>query len=143
MKPTPEDPQKLAVRINLLYTLADIMETQLMELERDIRRRTGHGMRFDAKRDYNAAIRAARRLLTDVNTCSRKTQEQFGDDADIIHALLLLIIDRTGDDDRLAYQLYRHIKAMPSKTHLETDIDEASVFGEEIVKQPDNFGTSG
>ena len=143
MKPTPEDPQKLAVRINLLYTLADIMETQLMELERDIRRRTGHGMRFDAKRDYNAAIRAARRLLTDVNTCSRKTQEQFGDDADIIHALLLLIIDRTGDDDRLAYQLYRHIKAMPSKTHLETDIDEASVFGEEIVKQPDNFGTPG
>ena len=119
------------------------METQLMELERDIRRRTGHGMRFDAKRDYNAAIRAARRLLTDVNTCSRKTQEQFGDDADIIHALLLLIIDRTGDDDRLAYQLYRRIKAMPSKTHLETDIDEASVFGEEIVKQPDNFGTPG
>lgn len=143
MKPTPEDPRKLAVRINLLYTLADIMETQLMELERDIRRRTGHGMRFDAKRDYNAAIRAARRLLTDVNTCSRKTQEQFGDDADIIHALLLLIIDRTGDDDRLAYQLYRRIKAMPSKTHLETDIDEASVFGEEIVKQPDNFGTPG
>lgn len=143
MKPAPEDPRKLAVRINLLYTLADIMETQLMELERDIRRRTGHGMRFDAKRDYNAAIRAARRLLTDVNTCSRKTQEQFGDDADIIHALLLLIIDRTGDDDRLAYQLYRHIKAMPSKTHLETDIDEASVFGEEIVKQPDNFGTPG
>lgn len=143
MKPTPEDPRKLAVRINLLYTLADIMETQLMELERDIRRRTGHGMRFDAKRDHNAAIRAARRLLTDVNTCSRKTQEQFGDDADIIHALLLLIIDRTGDDDRLAYQLYRHIKAMPSKMHLETDIDEASVFGEEIVKQPDNFGTSG
>ena len=143
MKPAPEDPRKLAVRINLLYTLADIMETQLMELERDIRRRTGHGMRFDAKRDYNAAIRAARRLLTDVNTCSRKTQEQFGDDADIIHALLLLIIDRTGDDDRLAYQLYRHIKAMPSKMHLETDIDEASVFGEEIVKQPDNFGTSG
>ena len=143
MKPAPEDPRKLAVRINLLYTLADIMETQLMELERDIRRRTGHGMRFDAKRDYNAAIRAARRLLTDVNTCSRQAQEQFGDDADIIHALLLLIIDRTGDDDRLAYQLYRHIKAMPSKMHLETDIDEASVFGEEIVKQPDNFGTSG
>lgn len=138
-----EQIRHLAIRTNLLYVLADITETHLMELERDIRRRTGHGMRFDAKRDYNAAIRAARRLLTDVNTCSRKTQEQFGDDADIIHALLLLIIDRTGDDDRLAYQLYRHIKAMPSKTHLETDIDEASVFGEEIVKQPDNFGTPG
>lgn len=144
MKPThPEDPRKLAVRINLLYTLADIMETQLMELEQDIRRRIGHGMRFDAKRDYNAAIRATRRLLTDVNTCSRQAQEDFGNDADIIHAMLLLIMDRTGDDEMAAFRLYNYIKAMPSKMHLETDIDEASVFGEEIVKQPYNFGTPG
>ena len=129
MKDSPEDPRKLAVRINLLYTLADILETQLMELELDIRRRTGHGMRFDAKRDYNAAIRATRRLLTDVNTCSRRTQEQFGDDADIIHALLLLIIDRTGDDDLAAFRLYNYIKALPSRLRLELDIDERAAFG--------------
>lgn len=123
-----EQIRHLAIRTNLLYVLADIAETLLMELERTFRR-LGKTMRYDAKRDFNAAIRSIRRLKTDVNLCNDTRQEAFGNDADILYALLLLIVDRVGADDFIAFKLYNYIKAMPSSHHLEQDIDERVVFG--------------
>ena len=66
-------------------------------------RRLSKIMRYDAKRDFNAAIRSIRRLKTDVNLCNDARQDEFGNDADIINALLLLIVDRAGDDDLTAF----------------------------------------
>lgn len=128
-----EQIRHLAIRTNLLYVLADITETHLMELEQTFRR-LSKIMRYDAKRDFNAAIRSIRRLKTDVNLCNDARQDEFGNDADIINALLLLILDRTGDDDLQAFRLYNAIKAMPSRLHMELDIDEASVFGHVLEK---------
>ena len=91
-------------------------------------------MRYDAKRDFNAAIRSIRRLKTDVNLCNDARQDEFGNDADIINALLLLIVDRAGDDDLTAFRLYNYIKSLPSRLRMELDIDERQVFGHVLEK---------
>ena len=119
---------KLSTMTNIAYVLVDVLETNLMDMEHEYRRQ-GYELRHDAKRNFNTAIAAIRRLKSYVGKCRSSVQEDFGNDADIVNALLLTIIDRTGDDDMQSFRLYNYIKAMPSRLHLELDIDEKSVFG--------------
>ena len=71
------------------------------------------------------AIAAIKRLKSDVNHCSESTQENFGNDSDMVNAMLLTLIDRCGDDDNLAYKMYEYIKSFPSKLNLDLDLDNA------------------
>lgn len=119
---------QLAVKTNLLFTLIDVVETLLMEMERDMRLR-GRAMQYSMKRDFNTTIHGVRRLKAELKHIGMNVQEAFGNDADILYALLLLIVDRVGADDLIAFKLYNYIKAMPSSHHLELDIDERVVFG--------------
>ena len=64
-----------------------------------------------------------KRLKSDVNHCSESTQENFGNDSDMVNAMLLTLIDRCGDDDNLAYKMYEYIKSFPSKLNLDLDLD--------------------
>ena len=118
----------MAVKTNLLFTLIDVVETLLMEMERDMRLR-GRAMQYSMKRDFNTTIHGVRRLKAELKHIGMNVQEAFGNDADILYALLLLIVDRVGADDLIAFKLYNYIKAMPSSHHLEQDIDERVVFG--------------
>ena len=77
------------------------------------------------KRNFNTAIAAIKRLKSDVNHCSESTQENFGNDSDMVNAMLLTLIDRCGDDDNLAYKMYEYIKSFPSKLNLDLDLDNA------------------
>lgn len=79
----------------------------------------------DSKRNFNTAIAAIKRLKSDVNHCSESTQENFGNDSDMVNAMLLTLIDRCGDDDNLAYKMYEYIKSFPSKLNLDLDLDNA------------------
>ena len=49
-------------------------------------------MRHDSKRNFNTAIAAIKRLKSDVNHCSESTQENFGNDSDMVNAMLLTLI---------------------------------------------------
>lgn len=60
-----------------------------------------------------------------MNHCSESTQENFGNDSDMVNAMLLTLIDRCGDDDNLAYKMYEYIKSFPSKLNLDLDLDNA------------------
>lgn len=133
---------QLNVINNLIYALADVIETNLMDLEAEYSKH-GKRLRYESKRNFNTALHGLRCLKSELKPSPQQEQIDYGNDADILNALLLTILDRTGDDDMQSFRLYNYIKAMPSRLHLELDIDEASVFGEEIVKQPDNFGTPG
>ena len=127
---------QLAVKTNLLFTLIDVVETLLMEMERDMRLR-GRAMQYSMKRDFNTTIHGVRRLKAELKHIGMNVQEAFGNDADILYALLLLIVDRVGADDLIAFKLYNYIKAMPSSHHLEQDIDERMVFGHVLEGKED------
>lgn len=127
---------QLAVKTNLLFTLIDVVETLLMEMERDMRLR-GRAMQYSMKRDFNTTIHGVRRLKAELKHIGMNVQEAFGNDADILYALLLLIVDRVGADDLIAFKLYNYIKAMPSSHHLELDIDERVVFGHVLEGKED------
>lgn len=126
----------MAVKTNLLFTLIDVVETLLMEMERDMRLR-GRTMQYSMKRDFNTTIHGVRRLKAELKHIGMNVQEAFGNDADILYALLLLIVDRVGADDLIAFKLYNYIKAMPSSHHLEQDIDERVVFGHVLEGKED------
>ena len=126
----------MAVKTNLLFTLIDVVETLLMEMERDMRLR-GRAMQYCMKRDFNTTIHGVRRLKAELKHIGMNVQEAFGNDADILYALLLLIVDRVGADDLIAFKLYNYIKAMPSSHHLEQDIDERVVFGHVLEGKED------
>lgn len=119
-----EGTTKLNTLTNIVYILTDVLENNLMDMEAAYRRE-GYGLRHDVKRQYNTAIHAIRRIKDDINKCSMSEQESFGDDADMVNALLLTLLDRVGNDDMLAFKFFNYIKSFPSKLGLDLQVDGA------------------
>ena len=63
--------------------------------------------------------------LLEMQQRSESSQVNFGNDSDMVNAMLLTLIDRCGDDDNLAYKMYEYIKSFPSKLNLDLDLDNA------------------
>lgn len=115
---------KLNTITNIVFVLTDVLETNLLEMQQQYKKE-GFELRHDSKRNFNTAIAAIKRLKSDVDHCSSSTQENYGNDADMINAMLLTLIDRCGDDDEFAFKLFNYIKSFPSKLNLELDLDDA------------------
>ena len=115
---------RLSIMTNIVYVLTDILETNLFEMHQEYKKH-GNELRYDAKRNFNAAIAAIKRLKRDVNHCSDTTQYNFGNDADMLNAIILTIIDRCGDDDIFTFKLFNYIKSFPSKLDLDLQVDNA------------------
>lgn len=115
---------KLNTITNIVFVLTDVLETNLLEMQQQYKKE-GFELRHDSKRNFNTAIAAIKRLKRDVDHCSSSTQENYGNDADMINAMLLTLIDRCGDDDEFAFKLFNYIKSFPSKLNLELDLDDA------------------
>lgn len=115
---------KLNTITNIVFVLTDVLETNLLDMQQEFKKQ-GFELRHDSKRNFNTAIASIKKLKRDVNHCSSSTQENFGNDADMVNALLLTTIDRCGDDDEFAFKLYNYIKSFPSKLNLDPDLDDA------------------
>ena len=89
----------LNTTLNLTYVLTDVVETLLYDLRSEMGKQ-GYELRHDAKRNFNTAISAIRRLKQDVDKTQLSTQENFGNDSDCLLAFIKLLIDRCGDDER-------------------------------------------
>jgi hypothetical protein len=111
-------------RNNIVFIMTDVVETNLMDLAHFMRMERC-AMKHEAKRDFNTAIAAIKRLKRNVDRCSAETQNDFGDESDMLNAVLLTLIDRVGDDDMTLFKIYEYIKAMPSKNILTLDCDDA------------------
>lgn len=109
---------------NIVYVLTDVLETNLLDMQAEFKKH-GFELRHDAKRNFNTAIASIRKLKRDLDSCSDSTQENFGNDADMLNAMLLTLVDRCGDDDEFAFKLYNYIKSFPSKLGLELELDGA------------------
>lgn len=116
----------LNTTLNLTYVLVDVVETLLYDLTGEMRKQ-GYELRHDAKRNFNTAIAAIRRLKQDVDKTQFSTQENFGNDSDFLLAFIRLLIDRCGDDDMKMFGFYNFIKRHPSKLGLELS-DEKNAF---------------
>lgn len=124
---------KLNTLTNIVFVLTDVLETNLLDMQQEFKKQ-GFELRHDAKRNFNTAIAAIKRLKSDVNHCSDSTQENYGNDSDMVNAMLLTLIDRCGDDDEFAFKLFNYIKSFPSKLNLELDLDDAFSH---IFKKPE------
>lgn len=116
----------LNTTLNLTYVLTDVVETLLLDMRSEMKKR-GYDLRHDAKHNFNTAIAAIRRLKQDVDKTQFSTQENFGNDSDCLLAFIKLLIDRCGDDDKKMFAFYNYIKSYPSQLGLELS-DEKSVF---------------
>ena len=125
--------RQLNIINNLIYVLADVIETSLMDLEAGYRQH-GRALRQESRRNFNMPLRGLRLLKSELNPSPVQEQIDYGNDADILNAIILIYLDRTGVDDMQAFRIYNLIKSMPSRLHLELDIDEASVFGHVLKK---------
>lgn len=116
----------LNTTLSLAYVLTDVVETLLYDLRSEMSKQ-GSDLRHDAKRNFNTAIAAIRKLKYDVNKTQASTQENFGNDSDCLLAFIRLLVDRCGDDDKKMFEFYNYIKCYPSQIGLELS-DEKSVF---------------
>lgn len=114
----------LAISTNFCYVLADLMETNLMDLE-SIFKKNNIALRHEQKRYYNAAISNTKKLCREVNHCNDKVQEHYGNDADMLNAIILTLIDRCGNEDILMWKLYEYVKSFPSQFQMVDDMDWA------------------
>lgn len=112
----------LVLSTNICYVLADVMEVNLIELE-SIFRKNNRALRHEQKRLFNTAISSVKKLRGEVFKCKASTQENFGNDADMLNAMILTLIDRCGDDDMLMYKFYEYIKSFPSRLGFVEDMD--------------------
>lgn len=72
---------KLNTITNIVFVLTDVLEMQQQY------KKEGFELRHDSKRNFNTAIAAIKRLKSDVNHCSESTQENFGNDSDMVNAM--------------------------------------------------------
>ena len=114
----------LAISTNYCYVLADLMETNLMDLE-SIFKKNNIALRHEQKRYYNAAISNTKKLRREVNYCNEKVQEHYGNDADMLNAIILTLIDRCGNEDILMWKFYEYVKSFPSQFQMVDDMDWA------------------
>lgn len=108
------------------YGAIDPMKITSAMLEYTSERRRGIE-RHDAKRNFNTAIAAIRKLKQDVDKTQFSTQENFGNDSDCLLAFIRLLVDRCGDDDKKMFAFYNYIKRHPSQLGLDLS-DEKSTF---------------
>ena len=109
---------------NIVFVLADVLESNLINMQEEFKK-NGFELRHEAKRHFNTALANIKKLRREVDRCSESTQDNFGNDSDMINAMILMIIDRCGDDDMFHFKLYNYIKSFPSKLNLDLDLDSA------------------
>ena len=115
---------KINTITNIVFVLADVLESNLISMQDEFKK-NGFELRHEAKRSFNTALENIKKLRREVNKCSESTQDNFGNDSDMLNALMLMIIDRCGDDDMFHFKLYNYIKSFPSKLNLDLDLDYA------------------
>ena len=95
---------------NITFVLLDMLETSLLNANECLKKE-GCELRHESKRSFNTAIAAIKKLKGHVNKCSNDMQVNYGNDSDMLYNVLLLLIDRCGEDDMKLFQFYNYIKS--------------------------------
>lgn len=114
----------LVMSTNICYMLADMMEMSLLDLD-EVFEDNKLKLHHEQKKFFKGAIFNCRNLIKQVSHTPVLTQESFGNDSDMMHTMMLLLIDRCGEDDEVLFKFYEYIKSFPSKLGLGVENDSA------------------
>jgi len=125
--------KKLVVLGNLVMRMGDALE-MCVTMAEDYAKRTKSGsLRFEIKRYMRAAAHNAHLAGRAVRESSNETQISVGDDADVLIAMLLMLIDRTSGSPTGMKGMYGEIKKKyPSVLDIDLSDVEKNAFGEEV-----------
>lgn len=113
----------------LLYTscvLADLLDTYIREVEVQLVIEKAPRLDFALRHTFNTIIANTKKLYHMIDRSEDNTASDYGDACDKICAIFSLLIDRTGEDDKAALDIYEYIKSKPSSLGMEfKGLDEA------------------
>lgn len=110
------------IQSNIAFLLVDILETAFMEAN-NLLKADNCEFKHEAKREFNLLLSHCRKLKQYVRTCSKETQEFYGNDSDRLYQTLRLIIDRCGEDDMKLFKFFNYIKIFPSQLGMKIEDD--------------------
>lgn len=114
-------------RLNLLYLVSELLSSALKDTEEWLKKANCE-LRFQDRKNFKAATKAVERLKA-YSDLSKEDMNDFANEADRIYQLLLVLEDRTGDDNSLFFRFYEYLKSFPSKGNFEgLDESEARCF---------------
>lgn len=119
------------VHSNLLFVMADILETCLLDTKK-LLSKDGFELKHEARREFNNTISSIRKLKSNIDKCTGDTQNDFGNDSDMLYETIKLIIDRCGTNDYKLFELYNYIKTQKSELNMK-QLD-STVFSHVISK---------
>lgn len=125
--------KKLVVLGNLVMRMGDALEMAVAMAEDYAKRTKSGSLRFEIKRYMRAAAHNAHLAGRAVRESSDETQISVGDDADVLVAMLLMLIDRTSGSPTGMKGMYGEIKKKyPSVLDIDLSDVEKNAFGEVI-----------
>ena len=125
--------KKLVVLGNLVMRMGDALEMTVAMAEDYAKRTKSGSLRFEIKRYMRAAAHNAHLAGRAVRESSDETQISVGDDADVLVAMLLMLIDRTSGSPTGMKGMYGEIKKKyPSVLDIDLSDVEKNAFGEVI-----------
>ena len=114
-------------RLNLLYLVSELLSSALKDTEEWLKKANCE-LRFQDRKNFKAATKAVEQLKA-YSDLSKEDMNDFANEADRIYQLLLVLEDRTGDDNSLFFRFYEYLKSFPSKGNFEgLDESEARCF---------------
>lgn len=123
----------LTVFGNLIMRLGDTLEMSIAMAE-DYAKECNNQFRFEIKRYMKQAAHSAKLAGRAVRESSEETQMSVGEDADILLAMLLMLIDRCSGSPVGMKGIYTEIKkTYPSVLDLDLSKIEKNAFGEVIT----------
>lgn len=125
--------KKLVVLGNLVMRMGDALE-MCVTMAEDYAKRCGSGpLRFEIRRYMKAAAHSAHLAGRAVRESSDETQISVGDDADVLVAMILMLIDRTSGAPNGMKGMYEDIKKKyPSVLDIDLSDVEKNAFGSEV-----------
>lgn len=133
--------KKLVVLGNLVMRMGDALEMAVAMAEDYAKRTKSGSLRFEIKRYMRAAAHNAHLAGRAVRESSDETQISVGDDADVLIAMLLMLIDRTSGSPTGMKSMYGEIKKKyPSVLDIDLSDVEKNAFGEVISNDTGNTG---
>lgn len=110
---TKENEFNANCRLNLLYLISELLSSALKDTEGWLKKAKCE-LRFEDRKNFNLATKSIENLKA-FSGLSKEEINDFANEADRIYQLLLVLEDRTGNDNGLFFRFYEYLKSFPSK----------------------------
>ena len=121
-------------RLNLLFLVSEILSSALQDTDEWLKK-AGCELRHEDKKNFKTATKAIAALKA-FSGLSKEDLNDFANEADRVYKLLLVLEDRTGEDNSLFFRFYEYLKSFPSKGHFEgLDESESRCFEPLFTKE--------